>query len=70
MRKFGRYLLKAIGWHICCTAIATGVLLVMVGRPDLSVMGSVIFLGGVLAASLVAIPAYMAYEWLWEGWSK
>jgi hypothetical protein len=70
MKKFGRYLLKAIGWHICCTAIATGVLLVMVGRPDLSVMGSVIFLGGVLLASLVAIPVYMAYEWVWEALSE
>lgn len=70
MKKFGRYLLKAVGWHICCTSIAMGVLLVMVGHPDLSVMGSVIFFGGVLLASLVAVPAYMAYEWLWEGWSE
>jgi hypothetical protein len=38
----------------------------MVGPPDLSVMGSVVFLGGVLLASLVAIPVYMAYEWIWE----
>ena len=66
MRKFGKYLLKAIGWHICCTAIAACVLLVTVGTPDLSVTGSAVFLGGVLLASLVAIPVYMAYEYVWE----
>ena len=70
MRKFGKYLLKAIGWHACCLTIATCVLLVTVGPIDLSVMGSVIFLAGVLLASLVAIPAYMAYEWLWEALSE
>jgi hypothetical protein len=70
MRKFGYYLLKAVGWHVNCTAIATGVLIVMVGPPDLSVMGSAVFLGGVLLASLVAIPAYMLYEWAWEGVMK
>jgi hypothetical protein len=66
MRKFGRYLLKAVIWQIILTGIAAGVLLVMIGPPDLSVMGSVVFLGGLLLASLVTIPIYMAYEWAWE----
>ena len=70
MKKFGLYFLKAIGWQIILTGIAAGVLLVMVGPPDLSVMGSVVFLGGLLLASLITIPIYMAYEWAWEKWIK
>jgi hypothetical protein len=45
-------------------------MLLTVGAPDLSVTGGVIFMGGVFVASLITIPAYMAYEWVWEALSE
>lgn len=68
MRKFiSDHFLSVLCWQIIATGFATRTLIVFVNAPDHSTEGSVFFLGGALAAAL-AIPVYMAYEWVfWKG---